>query len=77
MVKLNYQSIVQYEIDTETNQVKVLKKFVTPMKGAKQFNKAKPKKVWKKEDRWKCRKCGSALPPGALECPNCGYGVME
>ncbi len=39
--------------------------------------KAKPKKIWKKEDRWNCRKCGSSLPPGALECPNCGFGVME
>ncbi|MFX1513724.1 MAG: zinc ribbon domain-containing protein [Promethearchaeota archaeon] len=37
----------------------------------------KPKKVWKRAERWTCRKCRTELPPGALECPNCGYGVME
>ncbi len=45
MVKLIMQSLVQYEIDTETNAVKVLKKFTSPIKGTKQFNKKKPKIV--------------------------------
>ena len=42
MTKLLFQSLVQYQIDTDTGNISILKKFTVPIKGAKEFN-AKPK----------------------------------
>ena len=44
MTKLIFQSLVQYQIDTDTGAISVLKKFTVPIKGAKSYN-AKPKQV--------------------------------
>jgi len=43
MVKLIMQSIIQYEIDTDTNKVRILKKFTTPVKEARSLVKTKDK----------------------------------
>lgn len=41
-MKLYFQSIVQYRIDTDTQAVEIVKKFTSPIKGAKEYNKKKP-----------------------------------
>ena len=41
MTKLRFQSIVQYELDTESGSISILKKFTVPINGAKGYN-AKP-----------------------------------
>ena len=38
---LYFQSIVQYRINTDTQQVEIVKKFTSPIKGAKEYNKKK------------------------------------
>ena len=47
MVKLYFQQHMEYEIDTETNEVKILRKWNTPMKGTQKQIKKKPKPVKK------------------------------
>ena len=44
MTKLVFQSLVQYQVDTDTGSISILKKFTVPIKGAKDYN-ARPKKV--------------------------------
>jgi hypothetical protein len=46
--------------------------------------KSKPKpiaksklKTWSNKDKWKCTKCGEDIPPGKMNCPNCGAGVIQ
>lgn len=44
MAILTFQSLVQYSVDTDTGDIKVLKKFTTPIKGTQDF---KAKKIVK------------------------------
>jgi len=42
--------------------------------------KRRDRKIWKNEkyaDRWICSNCGEKIPPGSMNCPNCGAGVIE
>lgn len=46
MTELLFQTLVQFAIDTETGDVKILKKFTTPIKGSQGYNyKKKPKQA--------------------------------
>ena len=52
MVKLYMQSLVQYEIDTETGNVRVTKKFTSPIKGSQALSyKKSVKKATKVEEQ--------------------------
>lgn len=44
MAKITFQSIIQYEFDTETEKTRVIKAFTTPMKDTK-IVKKKPKQL--------------------------------
>jgi hypothetical protein len=56
MTKLKFQTIVQFSIDTETNQVEILKKFTTPFGGSQDFKKKakqpKPMLAQEAEEEW-------------------------
>ena len=51
-------------------------------KASYQPTKAKPKakskiKTWSDKNKWNCTKCGKNIPPGKMNCPNCGAGVIQ
>jgi hypothetical protein len=37
----------------------------------------KSKKAWSDKSKWNCSKCGKEIPPGKMNCPNCGAGVIQ
>ena len=44
--------------------------------------KAKPKakskvKTWSDKSKWNCSNCGEPIPPGKMNCPKCGKGVIQ
>ncbi|MFX1251508.1 MAG: hypothetical protein ACFFCZ_07855 [Promethearchaeota archaeon] len=34
-------------------------------------------KIWRDEEMWVCKKCQELIPPGVLQCYNCGERVLD
>lgn len=35
------------------------------------------RRTWADKKKWKCSRCGTDLPPGEMNCPKCGAGVIQ
>ncbi|MFX0064052.1 MAG: hypothetical protein ACFFC7_17920 [Candidatus Hermodarchaeota archaeon] len=51
-------------------------KFMTPEKEEKIGFRDRGK-IWRDEEMWVCKKCQELIPPGVLQCYNCGERVLD